>query len=229
MNPRPIIDRVILGLACAGPLLFFGVATAEGFLRAGYDPILQPISALALGPRGWVQQLNFALFAASLFAFAVVLRAQLRPGVASIAGPGVFVLMAIGVALAGIFPIDPPGTEPTLIGRLHLLAGFMVFPWLPVVALLVARRFRRDARFRPLFAYTLATGLFCFATLVFFLLFVGPPELERPLAAVTGLVQRILLLPFLVWTAVLARRAVRAEHPPSTLGQLGAASRELST
>src|SRR5688500_12675886 len=43
MIPRRTLDRVTHVVAGVGPLLFFGVATAEGFLRAGYDPIALPI------------------------------------------------------------------------------------------------------------------------------------------------------------------------------------------
>jgi len=205
-------NRVKAGLlhwiAGAGPLIFLAVATVEGSLRAGYDPIAEPISALALGPRGWVQEANFALLAASFLSFAAVLRKELREGAASVAGPGVIVLMAIGTFLSGAFTMDAPGTPATLVGRLHMVAGFLAVPSMPVVLLLVARRFRRDARWRPYFACTVATGLYCLATLVFFLLFVGPPDAgPRAFPGLVGAVQRLLLFPFLVWMALVARRA----------------------
>jgi len=228
-SQHTLLDRVIHGVAGIGPLLFFAVATVEGFLRAGYDPIAQPISALALGPRGWIQEVNFALLAASFFSFAAVLRTALRPGMASVAGPGVFVLMTIGVVLAATFTMDAPGAASTLIGGLHTVGGFLVFPWMPVVLLIVARRFRRDARWRPHFNYTLVTGLACLVTLIFFLLFVGPPPSPRPLSALTGLVQRVLLLPFLTWTAIVAHRAYRGADDASVTVHTSGASRALST
>ena len=209
MNPKPILYRVLHGIAGVGPLLFFAVATVEGSLRAGYDPIAQPISALALGPRGWVQELNFVLLAAGFLSFAVVLRSEFRRGVSSVAGPGVIAMMTIGVALAGGFPMDAPGEPATLAGRLHMAGGFLVFPWMPVVLLLMARRFRRDESWRPYFEYTLATGLLCLATIVFFLLFVGPPGFSRPYPGIMGLVQRLQLLPFFAWIALVTRRAYR--------------------
>jgi hypothetical protein len=207
MNLKQPLDRIFHWIAGGGPLLFFAVATAEGFLRGGYDPIAQPISALALGPRGWVQTLNFALLMASFLSFAMVLRTQLRPGVASIAGPAVFVLMAFGLALAGAFTMDAPGAAPTPIGKLHLAGGFLVFPWLPVALLILARRFRHDAGWRRYFGYTLATGLFSLATITFFLLFVGPPGFPRPLPGLAGLIQRLQLLPFFVWMAFVTHHA----------------------
>lgn len=213
MNPGRTLDRVVHWIAGIGPLLFFGIATVEGSLRVGYDPIADPISALALGPRGWVQQLNFALLTASLLSFTVVLRTQLRQGAASIAGPGIFLLMTIALALAGAFTMDAPGAPPTLAGQLHLLGGFLFFPWMPVALLVVARRFRRDPCWRLYFAYTLATGLFCLAAITFFLLFVGPPGFPRPLSGIAGLVQRLQLLPFFVWiTLVSIRSAPVAPH-----------------
>ena len=228
MHDKPVLDRVVHRIAAAGPLLFFAIASVEGFLRAGYDPILQPISALALGPRGWIQELNFALIAASLFSFAVVLRKALRPGPASVAGPGLFVFMTIGIALSGAFVMDPPGAPPTLAGRLHLAGGLLFFPWMPIALLVVARGFRRDTRWRPYFAYTLVTGLFCLATIVFFLIFVGPPGTgPRAYPEVAGLVQRLQLLPFFTWIALVARRAYRGVGAAIDSGYSSSTSRPL--
>jgi len=209
MNSKRTLDRVFHRVAGVGPLLFFALATVEGFLRADYDPVAQPISALALGPRGWIQEVNFVVLAASFFSFAAVLRSEFRQGVASIAAPAVFAIMTIGVSLALSFPMDAPGAAPTLIGRLHTVGGFLVFPWMPVALFLAARRFRHDARWRPYFTYTLATALFCLATIVFFLLFVGPPPAPRPLSRLAGLVQRVQLVPFFAWISIIARRAYR--------------------
>lgn len=230
MESKRLLDCVIHGVAGVGPLLFFAVANVEGLLRADYDSIAQPISALVLGHRGWIQELNFVLLAAAFGSFAVVLRRQLRGGAAGIAGPGLFALMTLGVALAGAFPMDAEGAAPTPAGRVHELAGFLVFPWMPVVLLLVARRFRRDADWQPYFKYTLATGCFCLATVTFFLLFVGPPSAEPlPASALRGLVQRVLLLPFLTWIALVALRAYRGHSSASGAVHAREASRALST
>ena len=203
------LDRLTRWVACAGPLLFLAVATAQGWLRPGYDPIAQPISALALGPRGWVQEVNFGVLAGALATFALVLRRDLRGGVGAVVGPAVILLMAIGVALAGVFPMDEPGAPATATGRLHVLGGFLVFPWMPVVLLHVGRRFRRDRRWRPYHASTVILGLLSAATIAFFLLFVGVPGASAPRLAthLAGLVQRIQLFPFLLWVALVALRA----------------------
>jgi hypothetical protein len=208
MKSKRALDTVLHLIAGAGPLLFLAVATAEGFLRTGYDPIAQPISALGVGPRGWVQELNFVLLAAAFFSFAVVLRTHLRRGAASIAAPLVFTVMTIGVVIAAAFPMDAPGAPLTRVGRLHDLGGFLVFPWIPIVLLVLAGRFRRDPDWRPYFKYTLATGLFSLAMIAFFLLFVGPPSASPRLASeFRGVAQRVLIVPFFTWIALVARRA----------------------
>ena len=176
--------------------------------RGGYDPIAQPISALAVGPRGWVQTLNFALLAVSFFSFAVVLRSRLRQGAASFAAPALFVLMTTGVLVAATFPMDGTGAAPTITGRLHTVGGMLVFPWIPVVLLLLARRFGRDTEWRSTFKPTLVVGSWCLAAMVFFLLFVGPPSAPPRLASeLRGLVQRSILFPFYTWIAFVVRHA----------------------
>jgi hypothetical protein len=208
MSQYRVIIRPLEAVATVGPLLFFTIATVEGLLRAGYDPIAQPISALALGPRGWIQQANFALLALSLLSFTATLSLRLRKGVAALAGPLIFSVMTVGIVLAGTFTMDAAGAPPTLAGKLHTLGGFLFFPWMPVVLLLIARRFRRDERFRPYFRYTMATGLWCLTTMIFFFVFVGVPGFSR-LSAFAGLVQRAQLLPFLVWISLTAAYAGR--------------------
>jgi hypothetical protein len=221
MNRKRAVDHVFHALAGVGPLLFLAIATAEGFLRADYDPIALPISALAVGSRGWVQTFNFALLALSFFALAMVLRSRLRPGQGSIIGPGLFLLQTTGVLIAATFPMDAPGATATLTGRLHDLGGFLVFPWIPVVLLILARRFRGDPEWSSYFKPTLAVGLWCLAGIVFFLLFVGPPSGPPRLASeLRGLVQRSILIPFFTWIAFVVRhahsmesRALEPSHP----------------
>lgn len=211
MNRKAALDRALHGVAGAGAWVFFAVATAEGCLRPGYDWLTQPISALALGARGWVQEWNFVVLGASLFSFAVVLRMHLRAGAAASAARLLFGLMAIGALLAGAFTMDAEGASPTRTGRLHDLAGFLVFPPMSIALLLLASCFRRDADWRPYFSYTLATGLFCLATLAFFLVFVGLPSgPPRPASAYRGLIQRSLLIALFVWITLVTRRARRA-------------------
>ena len=57
-------NRLLL-VACGslGGLVFTAVYLVEGATRPGYDAGTQAISALSLGPGGWVQQVDFILLA----------------------------------------------------------------------------------------------------------------------------------------------------------------------
>jgi len=207
LDMRATSHRIIRAVAIVGPLLFFTIATVEGFLRPGYDPIAQPISALAIGDRGWIQGINFLIFTSSLLAFAALLRAEFRDGFASHLAPSAFFVMAIGVAFAGLFPMDAPGVVATRSGAIHGVAGFFVFPVIPLAVVLMSLRFRREAHWRPYFGISLVIGLLNLATIICFLTLVGPPGTARPYSHLMGLVQRIDLVPFLVWIALIAHRS----------------------
>jgi hypothetical protein len=215
MKEKQSFEYIPYAVAGFGPPAFFGIATVLGLVRTGYDPIVAPISALAVGPQGWMQGLNFAVLASSFLAFAVVLRKQFSMGSSFVAGPLVFVVMTLGVTIAGLFPMDAPDAPPTLSGHLHTLGGFLVFPWMPIGLFVVARRFRRERGWQSYFMFTVATGILSFATIVFFLLFVGPPGTTLPLSSFRGLVQRVQLVPFFTWMAFVARKAYRASDERS--------------
>src|SRR3569832_596159 len=88
-----------------GPL-FIIVFLIEGMLRKGYQPLRQPVSALAMGPRGWVQRANFFVAGSLAFAYALGLFFVSQGTASLIVG-----LMAIGVIGAGVFVTDITGLE----------------------------------------------------------------------------------------------------------------------
>ena len=53
-----------------GPTLFVVTFTVEGCLRPGYASARMFVSALSLGPRGWIQVLNFVVVGLSFLALA---------------------------------------------------------------------------------------------------------------------------------------------------------------
>src|SRR5215472_11270162 len=62
---KSLRSPLTLGLvSCGGVGAFLFTATYlfEGITRPGYSAWQQPISALSLGPGGWVQQVNFVVF-----------------------------------------------------------------------------------------------------------------------------------------------------------------------
>lgn len=127
------------GAGAAVSAAFVLVLLIDGWTRPGYRPTRQPVSALALGPRGWVQTVNFVVCGAGVTAGAV--------GLAGVWWPVAAGLLVLGPALvaSGVFAMDPmrgypPGTPDTTPERFsrrhrwHDVAGIAVFSAVPAAA-----------------------------------------------------------------------------------------------
>ncbi|MEV2240637.1 DUF998 domain-containing protein [Micromonospora sp. NPDC049891] len=124
-----------------GAVLFVLVFLIDGWSRPGYAPARHPISALALGRRGWIQTTNFIVSGSAITVGAVG---------TVLDGPGILLgalLAVFGLSLvaSGVFRMDPmlgypPGApagtpeEHSAQHRLHDLAGAVVFLSLPLAA-----------------------------------------------------------------------------------------------
>jgi hypothetical protein len=135
------VTRSLLGWGVvAGPFyLVFGLVLA--LTRTGFDLTRHPLSALLLGPGGWLQAVNFILTGIMVAAAAVgFARAPLGRG-GRVAG----ILLGVYAAclvLSAIFPPDPvagfpPGVtaSASTIGILHLAFGGIGFLALGTAAL----------------------------------------------------------------------------------------------
>lgn len=139
-------DEALTFVPLAGAVLFVVVLLLDGATRPRYDPRRHPVSALALGSRGWLQTANFFVLGAAFMTGAVV---TVRRGVVEgsfaegLWGGGLAVLAA-GVVASGLFRMDPlrgypPGTaesDPASVSRTHQwhdLAGSVVFMGMPVL------------------------------------------------------------------------------------------------
>ena len=176
---------------------FVLVAAVDGWTRPGYRPARHPVSALALGPRGWLQTANFIVCGAGVMAGAAGLADESWPLSASIA--------VIGLALiaSGVFPMDPmrgypPGTPdatPTRYSRRHRwhdAAGAVVFLAIPVAETIAAL----TPAVGPLRSYSAVSAA---ASLTLFGVFGQAWERDSPRA---GLWQRLAILVGWTWLAV---------------------------
>jgi hypothetical protein len=183
-----------------GPALFIATFTLEGLLRPGYDPRRMFVSELALGPRGWIQAVNFWVIGLLLLAFSTGLAIELAGGRASRAGPILLGIISVCLFLSGFFATDPIGTpreQMSLTGRLHSLLGALVFSLAPVTCFVFWWRFRADAAWQRFARWTLLAGVVTIVSVVG--MSVGP-------ANVLGLVQRTHLVTFLTWIFTFAWR-----------------------
>jgi hypothetical protein len=89
-----------------------------GAARPGYDAWHQSVSALSLGPGGWVQDVLFMVFGAALLLTVPVWRRVLAGGVGERAYPVLTMLTGLSLIAAAWWPQDPaPGYDPEQLGR----------------------------------------------------------------------------------------------------------------
>lgn len=193
-----VTTGAVIWIGAAGALVFVLVASAEGWTRRRYSSVRQTVSALALGGRGWVQTANFIVSGGAVAAGAV---GVMMRGSGLLLGASLLVF-GCGLLASGVFPMDPmrgypPGApegdpaEHTVRHRLHDHAGAVVFFSLPVIAALAA--FSLPGLFAGLASAAVAAGL-----LAGLHAFSTAWERDSPR---TGLVQRAVLMPGLLWIA----------------------------
>lgn len=205
----PAIDRTLPGLAAAGiigPSIFAAVAFAQGWLRSNYSLVGDPISALAVGPTGWVQNVNFLVFGALMVAFAIGLHRGVLKSRRGAVGLGLLVISGLGFVWAGVFPATGPAGA--FIDRpLHVPAFISAFLGAGLGLVVMSRRMSRDAKWRSLSPYVLATGI------IVLVLFVAGARLVKPMNGPFhqwwGLFQWILLA---VWLPCVFALACRLLH-----------------
>jgi hypothetical protein len=164
-----LTPRTWLLVACGtlGGLVFTATYVIEGATRAGYDAWGQPISALSLGPDGWVQRVNFAVFGLAMIASAFGWRRALRPGTGARAYPLLRGIAGLGLLMDGIFSQDPapgypPGaltTAPTLHGQIHTMFAFIAIMALAASCFVLARRFAAEPQWRSWALASVITGV----------------------------------------------------------------------
>jgi hypothetical protein len=179
--------------------LFIVTFLIDGATRPGYRPLYHPVSALALGSRGWVQTSNFILTGLLMIAAA----AGTREALDLVFGPAFLAPFGVGLIVSGLFPMDPmrgypPGTEPgtpTVLSRRHKVHdafGFVVFASLGAAT--IAFGLAQEGGWR---IYSFAT-----AVLIVVLIIVFRAAWERD-SPRTGLLQRLMVLVGWTWIALL--------------------------
>jgi hypothetical membrane protein len=202
-------DRHVAGRAALagiiGPILFTLLVVAQGILQPDYSHVRMPVSALAAWPAGWVQRLNFYVFAAMVIAFALAIHRAMRRS-SGIAGVELLIASGIGLVIAGAFSwkmVDGVPTETPA----HVVGAITTFVATGAGYVALSRRMAVDADWRDLATYTLITGT---AVLVLFVVLgLFAIDEQAPLHAWAGLLQRVVCVIWFTCMIVLARRALR--------------------
>lgn len=221
LQREPVLNRTVgRWLAIAGisaPIMFTGSAVAQSLTRDDHSLLSHPVSALAAGPAGWVQDVTFAATGLLVIAFGLGLHVTLRPSRHLDPGPQFLALFGLGLISAALWPaVDATGafTENRLP---HVVAGLVTFASASLAALALAPRLAKDPAWSSLRGYARAVGV------VLLLLFVTGSILVRPAGAPLhdwlGLFQWVYLSVWFPCVTVLAvrllrrsQRVVRTDH-----------------
>ncbi len=209
--PRKLLLWLTFGVA--GTVLFPIIYVLEGATRPGYDAWRLAISALSLGPGGWIQQLNFALCGVSVLWMAYVWRNILAGGVCATWYPIIRAIEGAGLVAIAIFSQDPgygypPGTpqgggSPTLGGTLHLTFTILIVQAMCVGLFVIARRFWRNPHWRGWVAFTVLCGLLPMVLMPFFVI---AQNTHGALSGYAGLFERLATNADTIWSIVLVAR-----------------------
>ena len=198
------------------PVLFVAVFTIEGFRRPGYNPMTMFVSALSLGGRGWIQMVNFLVFGALLFVFTRGLKMQIQDAKGSKAGMVLLTIIAICYFISGPFVMDPAGTPQNLAslqGTVHGLAGAIVFLLMPASCFVYLRRFHSDPKWRPMYWWTLVLGIISAVGMIMLTVATKFPSIQNEFSDWLGLIQRIGIVPFMLWVFLFAYEYYRKILP----------------
>ena len=206
MNTRLRSANSLLSVCgIVAPILFTLAVIVLGFVRENYSHISDTISDLGeIGsPNMAGQNVNFILTGLLILAFSFGLYGGTGPGKRVKVGSLLVSVIGLGLAVAGVFPDDVRCPSPgcnSLAANGHAVAGFMVFPLIPIAILLFSRGLGRDTVWRRYRTYSLVTGIVAFALLVLFL----AQDETSLLGQRDGAIQRLYLASWFQWIAVMA-------------------------
>ncbi len=205
----------LLRCGIVGPLLFIVIFLVEGLTRPDYSPIRNMVSELSLSDWGWQQIANFLMCGTLMLAF----WAGLQRVHTSRWAARFLAVTAVGMLAAGVFVCDPglayPAGAPDGLplatgswhGQLHAIAGALVFFSLPIAIGFMAAQFARTGN-RGWFVYSIASLVIGFAGFV-------ASNVSAMHGGPAGLFQRVAIISYFVWMALLARHYADEVHPTS--------------
>ena len=172
----------------AGPVLFLALQLVQELAQPDYSPMSMPISALAVWPLGWLQNLNFFLYALLMFVVAAGLNraiaadrgGRLAVVLLSLVGVGAILLCAFPYIRVDGRPVEPPA---------HGVGAILHFAAASFFAMAVSRRMQADPLWAGLWRYALATGAAMLSLFVILAFYAIDPGM--PLNSIAGVIQRI--------------------------------------
>jgi hypothetical membrane protein len=159
LERRRSVIAVLAVAGIVGPVLFAVVAVVHSLLRPDHSLVALPISALATGPSGWVQDVNFVICGLMFLAYPIGLHVEVRQTRWGMVGPALLVVSGAGLVLAGVFPAVDASGNLSYDSLGHTVASFMAFLGTGGGFIVTSRRLAGDSSWRSLATYTLGSGI----------------------------------------------------------------------
>jgi hypothetical protein len=163
---RADLNRLWIAVVTTG--LFMLSAIVQGAFRPDYDGWHQAVSALSLGPAGWIQQVSFVMLGAALLGTAPVWWRILAGGRGARAYPLLTAITGLSFVVIAWFPQDPaPGydperlghTLPTTTGLMHLAIAGVAAACSCAALFVMGSRLARLPQWRGWSAYSYGSGV----------------------------------------------------------------------
>jgi len=212
MSKRLNINSVPAIVGIVGPAVVIVGDLAASLSIAGYSPVRDSVSSLALTGIGWLQSICFLAMGLLLEVFAAGLFFNIRRARGFRAGIVLLALCGFVLMLIATFHMDVSGGPGTIDGTIHAIASYGLGLLFPVAILLLAPSFKSTPNWKGIFVYTLIAGVLALALILGALL-----AQQR---GWFGLYERIIILNALVWVEVVAihflRLILRQELKPKS-------------
>ena len=196
---------IILGIIA--PIIFVIAFTIAGFYRENYSSISNFISELSIGDNGWIQISNFMVFGALSFIFSVNVLKEFRKRGIPKTGPVILMFISISYFFSGPFVTDP-GTifthQKSFHGIIHGVFGAFVFTLMPITCWVFLKQFKQQKDYRVLIFPTYIFAIIISIAVLFFSLITKVPTFNKAFEPIFGLVQRLVLVPFMCWLSYFA-------------------------
>jgi hypothetical membrane protein len=219
-KPMMAMRRAAVSVAFAGATATALLLASLHLLSPEFDPRWRMVSEYANGHYGWVLSLMFACWAVSSWSLALAIRSQVETRAGRI-GLVLLVVAGLGEAGASVFDLNNP---------LHDPAGALGIPCLPVAAMLISVSLGRTQPWSNARRVLLLTANLTWVSLVLlvvtFIVMIATyihaggdvttassklPALPSGVIALVGLTNRLLVLVYCLWVAVVAGQAIRLQ------------------
>ncbi|HTK09695.1 MAG TPA: DUF998 domain-containing protein [Ktedonobacteraceae bacterium] len=190
----------LFGIVIAGTVLTVLLEVIVQLLPPHYNAISQPESNLAIGPYGFLMNINFALRGIIYFIFlAALMRAIPKKGL-SRSGLILLGVSAVGKLIIAFAETDLTSPPHTMHGIIHTLAALISFFCGGLGTLLVSRSLRHVPNVRPSQRFLVGLGT---VTLIWSVVVIVTVVASAQIG-VWGLLERIFTGLFSLWILVLA-------------------------